>query len=319
MPQGSASGANLFIAYCASLQDVIRDPIELFGFADDHFMGGSYPASSRAKEIKLRSDLEDSMQRVETWMSTMQLKLNPDKTEFILFGHPRQIIKSTVENINVSGTPIVKSDCVRCLGAHLDTSLNFKIHVNKKCQAAMLQLRRIKSIRKCLTQASCESFCISLVISQLDYCNVILLGAPKSLLRKLQRIQTMAAKLVLLRTKYDSGSECLRQLHWLPIVARIEFKACLMIHHCIHGTAPIYLKKLFVLKSQPARTLRSASNSDYELEVSFTKYKTFADRSISVGGAKLWNGLSKELRVQKSTNNFKSLLKTYLFDKYLNT
>ena len=46
VPQGSASGANLFTAYCASIESLIPDSITINGFADDHSIRKSFDADS---------------------------------------------------------------------------------------------------------------------------------------------------------------------------------------------------------------------------------------------------------------------------------
>ena len=46
IPQGSASGANLFTAYCASIESVIPASITINGFADDHSIRKSFNADS---------------------------------------------------------------------------------------------------------------------------------------------------------------------------------------------------------------------------------------------------------------------------------
>ena len=68
---------------------------------------------------------------------------------------------------------------VRILGAHLDTSLNFKYHCEKQAKKAMLNYLNIRNIRKLLDKSSCETLVTSLVIFHLDYCNAILYGIPE--------------------------------------------------------------------------------------------------------------------------------------------
>ena len=76
----------------------------------------------------------------------MHLKMNPSKTEFIYFGYPRQIQKCTESSINMAGDLIVRSECIKYLGAWLDSALNFKFHITKKCQCAMINFIQIRSI-----------------------------------------------------------------------------------------------------------------------------------------------------------------------------
>ena len=56
-----------------------------------------------------------------------------------------------------------------------------------------------------------------LVLSHIDYVNVILAGCSNVVLKKLQRVQNMAAKLVLSKGKYESATKARMDLHWLPI------------------------------------------------------------------------------------------------------
>lgn len=65
----------------------------------------------------------------------------------------------------------------------------------------------------------------SIILSRLDYCNALLLESPKFLIECLQRIQTIAAKLVLKKPHCFSGSLALAELHWLPVPQRIQFKS----------------------------------------------------------------------------------------------
>ena len=88
----------------------------------------------------------------------------------------------------------------------------------------MLNFFKIKSIRKYLTRDATETLVLTLVISHLDYCNVILYGISDCDLAKLQRFQNMCAKLVLNRRRRDSSKQALYDLNWLPIQARINFK-----------------------------------------------------------------------------------------------
>src|SRR5664279_5281122 len=68
------------------------------------------------------------------------------------------------------------------------------------------------------------------VLSRLDYCNGVLAGLPKSTLSTLQHVQNAAARLVLNLRPRDHITEALKQLHWLPIEQRIQFKLCLLMH-----------------------------------------------------------------------------------------
>ena len=60
----------------------------------------------------------------------------------------------------------------------------------------------------------------------------------------MQRVQNAAAKMVLLKTKYDSSMDALKRLHWLPIRYCVDHKMLTLVYKCLHNKAPDYLKKL---------------------------------------------------------------------------
>ena len=61
------------------------------------------------------------MLTVKNWMDTVQLKMNPSKTEFILFDNKVQLDKCSTVDINVNNDLIVRSDVIHYLGAWLDS------------------------------------------------------------------------------------------------------------------------------------------------------------------------------------------------------
>ena len=61
-----------------------------------------------------------------------------------------------------------------------------KEQVNKLCQLAYLEIRRIGSIRQYLSVEATKTLISSLVLSRLDYCSALLAGSPQVLLDKIQ-------------------------------------------------------------------------------------------------------------------------------------
>ena len=121
----------------------------------------------------------------------------------------------------------------------------------------------------------------------------------------------MCVKLVLRKGKYDSPSECMYYLHWLPIRQCISFKILVLTCKCLNGIGPQYLKDLIV-KLKPTRPgLRSETT--HRLLIPKTSCKTFGARSFSVAAPVLWNSLPEDIKNITCVLSFKKALKTYLF------
>ena len=88
----------------------------------------------------------------------------------------------------------------------------------------------------------------------------LLYGLPNSQLSSLQRVQNSAARLVTRCKRRDHITPILRQLHWLPVKQRIDFKILLMTYKAYHSLAPIYICELISSLSRSTNvTLRSTN------------------------------------------------------------
>ena len=148
--------------------------------------------------------------------------------------------------------------------------------------------------------------------SRLDYRNGLLCGITDELLCRLQKVQNNAARVVSGSKKYDHITPVLKDLHWLPIRKRIEFKILLLTFKCMQGYAPLYLRELLV-KQANTRTLRS--NTKNLLQIPLTNLKRFGDRAFCAYAPRLWNELPDNIKAADSVQNFKKQLKTLLFRK----
>ena len=139
----------------------------------------------------------------------------------------------------------------------------------------MWSLQKLKAIQDTLTEETCKTLVMGLVISHLDYGNAILVGLPETDIHKLQHVQNMAAKLILNKDKQDSVTECFIKLHWLPIKTRIHFKILTLTYKCLNGQAHEYLSDLLTVNETNGRCLRPSSQHS-RLIVPFVRLHTFA-------------------------------------------
>ena len=227
--------------------------------------------------------------------------MNDGKTEFIIFGSRQYVVSM---DINVNGAIVSKISCIKYLGADLDERMSLKdIPKMEGCHGKPVKAGAQKKIpNPGCDHNSCTRSCANALYS----------GLPKSETRKLQRIQSMAAKIV---TKFDSSTAALKLLHWLPINLRIKFKVLTLVFRAVHKLTPTYLTELII----PATTRREglcSQSTAFTPSVPFTKCKIFAGRPFSVLGPRSWNALLDDLCSLTDYNVFKAKLKTNWFKDF---
>ena len=250
------------------------------------------------------------MQEIREWMHQNYLKLNDDKTEVLVIGSRQQTAKATTEGVVIGGVTIAPSCTVRNLGVTMDSTMSMAPHISTVCRAAFFHLRNIAKIRRYLTRQACEQIVHAFVTSRIDMGNGLFFGLLQTQLKRLQRIQNAAARLVTYTGRYDHITPVLHQLHWLPVEKRTVFKVLLHTFKALNGTAPSYLADL-LQPARPTRSLRSTENG-LQLVVPRTKH-SWGDRSFAAAAPRLWNLLPKDVRGANTLTLFKAKLKHHLF------
>ena len=129
-------------------------------------------------------------------MATNFLKLNDDKTDYIVIGNRCLLSKSKYRDLIVGDDRVSASSSVKNIGASLESSLSMETEIKAKCRSAWWQLYQISKIKKFLTTEQLKTVTLSLVLTKLDQNNSLLYNLPDYLLLKLQRVQNSAARLV---------------------------------------------------------------------------------------------------------------------------
>ena len=311
-PQGSVLGGTKYIMYESPLANLLDShDVEHHYYADDGSVYTSFMLQNQNEVQNAIIKLELCLSDVYSWMTANMLKMNDDKTEVILFA-PKKLLSGINEiSIRVNSEIVHPKSEVESLGVMLDATLNMKKQIISVTKSCYYNLRNISKIRKYLTQEAAKSLVNSTVISKLDYCNSLLSGIPKYLVKKLQRVQNYAARLVKKSGRRGSITRQLKDLHWLPVLERIQFKVLLVVYKSLNGLAPMYLRNLLDYYN-PGRTLRS-SNRHLLIERRFSS--KFGSRSFTCIAPRMWNKLPLDIRNAESVPLFKTKLKTYFFNK----
>jgi hypothetical protein len=305
VPQGSVLGPILFIIYLTGIREIIlRHNFHYVVYADDVQLFQHATPTTLGTVIK---QAEDCLTDLKTWFTSLKLTLNAGKTETILIGTSRALMKSQFLGLSVGGCHVTPSSKVRSLGVIIDQELNFDSYVSKIRSAAFCHLRLIARSRKCISRSSSLLLVNSFVMSHLNFCPVVLCGISNYLLDKLQAIPNSAIRLVYGIKKFESISTRLKEHKWLPVAKLFKLRALVLLHHILTTGEPRYLFQQFQ-RYAPVRDLRSR---DSQLLCVPRIRRKCGESAFSFFASRLWNDLPLSIRletsfskVDKDINNF---------------
>ena len=317
LPQGSIVGPLSFTIYTIPIGRVIQQhEVSYHLYADDIQLYISFDPSSASSISHALLTLTKCINDIESWMTANLLKLNNDKTEFFIAVSPYQkhLMPSSV-TLQIGNVVIEPSESIRNLGIVFDTSMSMSKQVSSLSRSINFHLRNISRIRRYLDFPTCNNVVRSLILSRLDYGNILLMGANATDIARLQRLQNWAAKLIFLAKKRDHASPYLKKLHWLPVQQRIYFKIATYIFKCLAGLAPQYLNSLISLYTTDREGLRSAADTTRLHEPKFNRhcFQSAAGKAFSLAAPRIWNNIPVSVRSPTSLTTFKKGLKTHLF------
>ena len=254
---------------------------------------------------------------IKKWFPANKFKLNPDKTEFIIFGSKIQHEKLNKSfPVNILGNFLSPVGVLRNLGVWFDSDFSFLSHVQNICKSSFAQIRDLKLLKSYLRCHAALMAVNALVGSQIDYC-ILWLEVSQLLIF----VSCNVFKIVWL------------ELLPTPLTTHTSLLLGRLSIGCLLNTVP-YLRLLYWCTNSCIVVIQNILYLSLNLDIVFITCKSQADGvflevphfatsiyksskhfglSFAYDAPKVWNDLPDDASLATSLHSFKQNLKTYLF------
>ena len=223
VPQGSFLGPILFNLYVADMTNNLLES-QCIQYADD----STIYKSCKANEVtKCSSELENELKLLEQWSKNtiFNTVFNCKKTKSMLFltrkmSQHHQLYNNDILKISCNNQAIERVQQPKLLGVVIDEHFELYRHIRNIFENGYSTLKTLKKLKRYTSYQTREHLVKSLILSKIDYCNVLFKGLPKFQIQRINKLVQVCAGFV----KYKYGElKDIADLNWLLIEERIDF------------------------------------------------------------------------------------------------
>lgn len=303
VPQGSVLGPLLFIIYINNIMKICPEECTIKMFADDtliYVVGESSDILERKLNIAFKI--------VEKWMNKNRLKMNIDKTKFMIIKGVRREQKGRIALKSLDGVELERVEIIIYLGVIIDDKLSFRNHCEymiKKIGKKTSYLNRIGNYIS--VYARCTIY-KTIIAPHFEYCATLLINMGETQITSLQIMQNRAMRVILQCDRYTRIENMLQALQFMNVRQRLYYNICVFIHKLLNGMLPDHLRSRLVMVGMDSERLTRQTGS---IAIHFRKTSN-AQKSLFYNGIKMCNRLSNDIKLCKRLCSFRRALKDYI-------
>ena len=224
----------------------------------------------------------------------------------------RQMLQTLPDfHITLLGKEIAPTASARGLGGQVDATLSYNENATKTTSTCMASLYAFW-IKHLLDSRTLENVITFLVFNKLYFCSTVWANTSKTNVRKLQRIQNFAARILTGTRKYEHITPALNDLRCLSGPSMLTLYDAILTFKCLRGLSPKYLSSRFNTRaSVHGRNTRNKNKLDIPALNTTAGQRSFIYRAV-----KCWNILPDENTKCESLHSFKSKANSHFYTAF---
>ena len=288
VPQGSVLAPLMFLTFINDLPVGVRSYVNLF--ADD---------AKIMRQVRNHEDcqyLQQDLDVLHEWSKKWKMEFNTNKCHVLEMGRSKHRPHA---RYNLGGEELKSTDREKDLGVVIQENLSPEGHINKIVGEGLAIVANIRSTFAHIDETLMVKVIKSILRPKLEYAQVVWAPHLKKHVRKLERVQRAATKLVpnLQDKEYQ---ERLRILNLPSLEERRKRGDMIQLYKCVTGMDKIDRDDFVVLDEE--RRTRDSHELKLRLPVCTTDVKKF---SFPVRSLRAWNSLPEDIVRARNVHSFK--------------
>ena len=279
----------------------------ILSYADDTtlYYSSRYPGN-------LQTALNEDMRRITAWFGNNSLKVNGNKSQFLMINSPSTDSRFDNIHIMVENNVIKVERNATILGVTLSRHLKWDEHINGTIRRCKYQLRAFYRSMKFIDLDEKRLLYNSCLASRLSYADIIWSRCTNTMKRRLQTIQNMAARAIQGVNKFEHAMPLIKDLNWITLDKKRQLHELVLFHkiYVNKGTAS-QTNRLANYHMQPSHNTRGTGSSHLYIPAFNTNYMR---DSFFIRNIKAWHNLPTTIKTLSATNAFKSKLHNHFYN-----
>ena len=253
------------------------------------------------------NDVNSDLQCLFNWFSTNKLRVNHNKSNYIIFHSPQHKIPSKLPPpVLFDKNSLQHVNSCKFLGIILDEFLSWKAHINYTCRKITIGIHYLTKVRHFLPPHSLKTIYDTFIESHIRYGIESWGSVCKTSLKPLLTLQKRAIRIMNFLPPWSSTLEIFATSGILTICQLSYFHLAILMYKLFNGL--IILDDIILNHYSHNTACRSQSNNPLSTSKVNNNY---GKQKINYIGCILWNKIDPTTR-NLSANNFKKEIKNHI-------